>query len=380
MNGEQVGRLRLWPLKSGLKFAGRVREELSPELAAAGIEHETTAWSIVRSARDIDLDVKTAKARRDIRLAELEIEEAGERPQLLLALGEAWTTLEEPLKAAGWFRRAIDDSPAASSAQLEAYYGLLTSFDHRPGVQDQQLATCLEALEVFPLDAQLLCAMGSYLQAKGRLDLATRSYQMAVEHGAIDLKTWHLANLADLAVICLSMTLELQELADDSRECVERAINERPNSQRLRRRLIELHIKHNRRQEALAQIEHLPVAISQREPLRNAIRGGCMAAQGQWSAALPYLKTAHAAGCHDPICLRWLAIGLLGTGELNAAETALRQWQLAAPENPEPARLRAELAAKAGQRIDRPLGNAVPAPAFPQLNAPLSSHNGAFAL
>ncbi len=221
MDGEQIGRVRLWPINAGLKFAGRVREQLSPNLDAVGLKPETTSWQIRRSVRDIDSHIKAAKAQRDIRLAELEIDESGERPQLLLALGEAWAAFGDPLKAAGWFRRAIDDSTQASTEQLEAFYGLLTTFDSRPNTRDQQIATCLEALEVFPLDAQLLCAMGSYLQAQGRLDLATRSYQMAVEHGTVDIKTWHLANLADLATICLSLTLELQDRGDESRHCVE---------------------------------------------------------------------------------------------------------------------------------------------------------------
>ena len=379
MDGEQVGRIRLWPIKADLRFTGRVREQLSPTLDAVGLTQESTSWRIMRSTQNIDSTVKSAKAERDIRLAQLEIDESGERPQLLLALGDAWAALGDPLKAAGWFRRAIDDAPQASTEQLEAYYGLLTTFDSRPNTSDQQIATCLEALEVFPLDAQLLCAMGSYLQAQGRLDLASRSYQMAVEHGTIDLRTWHLSSLADVAAICYSLSLELQDNADEARRAVETSLAARPESARLRRRLIELHIKHNRRQEALAQVEKLPGAISQRDALRNAIRGACMGSQQQWSAALAYLRQSHEAGCSDPICLRWLAFGLMSTGETEAAATILREWQNASPENPEPSRLLASLNVKSSMRIDSPTATGTPSPVFPQVGTPFSSADGIFA-
>ncbi len=376
MDGEQAVRLRMWPLTTGLKFAGRVREQLSPAPESIGLAQETTDWRIHRSPHNIDPQVKAVKAQRDIRLAEMEIDEIGERPELLLALADAWAVLGEPLKAAGWFRRAVDDSPRGSTQQLEAFYGLLTTFDSRPGTRDQQIATCLEALEVFPVDAQLLCAMGSYLQSQGRLDLASRSYQMAVEYGTVDLKTWHLPYLADLATVCLSMTFELQDRTEEARRCVESGLSTRSDSERLRRRLIELHIKHNRRQEALAQVEHLTGAISHRDPLRNAIRGACMAAQQQWAAALPYLQTAYSAGCRDPICLRWLAIGLMNTGAAETAEAVLGQWRSVSPSHPEPVQLLSAVRANRSLRVDEPPTACTPAPTFQILGAPASLSRG----
>src|SRR5262249_31596492 len=149
--------------------------------------------------RDLVPEVKAAKARRDIHLAELELADGSVRPELFTVLGEAWAVLGEPLKAAGRFRQAIDGATSGSTEQLEAHYGLLTTFDGRASAADQQIAACLEALQAFPLDAQLMCAMAGYLQAQGRLDLACRSYQTAVEYGQVNLRAWHLASLADVA-------------------------------------------------------------------------------------------------------------------------------------------------------------------------------------
>src|SRR5262249_45264161 len=148
--------------RAGMKFAGRVREQLVPSPATAGLTVETTSWQIKRSPRDVSLPIKAEKGRRDVRLAELEMAERGPRSQLLTTLGDSWAALGEFHQAADWFRRAVEQSPRASAEQLEAYYGLLTTFDGQPEARDEQIAACVKALEVFPLDVQLLCAMGSY--------------------------------------------------------------------------------------------------------------------------------------------------------------------------------------------------------------------------
>jgi tetratricopeptide (TPR) repeat protein len=351
--GEQTARIRLWPLATRLKFKGRVREELIPIAPSTALAYELTDWRIQRSARDVLPEIKAAKARRDLRLAEMEINEKGPRPQLLIAMAEAQLTLGEPLKAAGWFRQAIDSSLPNSTERLEAYYGLLTTFDSRPAARDEQVATCLTALKEFPLDAQLLCAMGSYLQAQGRLDLACRSYQVAVEHGQINQAAWHLTNLPDVATICYSLTLELQGRTEDACQVLKARLQLRGNSDRLRQQLIDLHIKRNRRQQALAEVDVWPGEISNRDALRTAVRGACLAAQQQWAAAIPYLRRAYDSGCRNPICLRWLASAFIAVGELDAAEPILTQWQANTPGNPEPHRLLATLAQAAAERANR---------------------------
>jgi tetratricopeptide (TPR) repeat protein len=366
-DGEQAGRIRLWPLKAGLKFTGRVREQLTPAPAEAGLSPQITRWRILRSARDLQPQIKTAKAQRDIRLAEMEIQERGERLPLLLALGESWATLGEPVKAADWFRRAIAQSQGPTTEHLEAYYGLLTTFDSRPNSREEQVAACLEALKAFPLDAQLLCAMGSYMQSQGRLDLACRSYQVAVEHGQINQAAWHLANLEDVAIICYSLTLELQGRTEESCRVLASGLQARGSSKQLRQQLIELHVKHNRRQEALAEADRLPEQGILRDALRNAIRGACLAAQQQWAPAVPYLRRAYEAGCRHPICLRWLASALISTGDLSGAEPVLQIWQGVEPGHPEPHRLLELIAAQtAGGKTRDKTDDAPPKESTPQ--------------
>jgi tetratricopeptide (TPR) repeat protein len=339
VDGEEISQIRLWPIRAGLKFTGRVREQLVPTLAAVDLALEATTWRMARSPRNTSVAIKAEKAKRDLHLAELEIAENSARPLVFTSLGDAYATLGQAEQAAAWFRRAIEAAPRASNEQLAAYYGWLTTFDGCPQLRDEQITACVKALEVFPLDAQLLCAMGSYMQSQGRLDLAARSYQMAVEHGQINLQVWHLTNLAEHATACYSLALDLQGRTSEASQILEVAIAKHHGSERLRRHLIDLHIKHNRRREAMAEADRLPVSEAQHEALRNAVRGACLAVQQQWAAAMSYLQNAHQAGCRDPLCLRWLATGLLGTGNSSAAEAILRQWQAAAPDNPEPVRM-----------------------------------------
>ena len=333
--GEQVCRIRLMPNKKELRFAGRVRETLQPAVLKAGMTVEPTSLCIRRSAIDHDQAVKARKARRDLKLAELELRERGPSASPLIAMGDAWTNLAESRQAIDCFQRGLALSSRGSTDMLEAYYGMLAAYDKQP---DAQLKTCLEALEIFPFDAQLLCAVASYMHNRGRIDLASRAYQSAVTHGQINLETWHLSSLREVAVTCLSLSLELLNQDDEACRVLDEALASVGDSPRLRRRLIDLHIKHNRRREALEHVAKLPtdeLPAAQLDAMRTAVRGACLAAKKDWNSARAFLQTAYDAGCRDVICLRWLAVTLISCDQLSAAAPILRQWQAAAPASAE---------------------------------------------
>ena len=165
---------------------------------------------IRRHRRENLAERKAAKAWRNLRIIAAESRRLEKPPvRLLLAAGEAFSDLKEREKARQAFFQATREAPRGSTEMLDAYYGLLTTFDGQPEFQDQQLSAGLEALEIFPLDAQLLCAMGSYLQVQNRLDLAERSFDTAVKYGRVDLETWHLEEIAEMATVCLALTQQL---------------------------------------------------------------------------------------------------------------------------------------------------------------------------
>ncbi len=308
---EEVARIRLMPRSSGLRFTGRVLESVRPTAAALGMASELLTWRIARGQRDQQPQVKAQRALRNLRLIELEASESGLDGRLLIGRAEALATLGDRAAAALDFHRAIRTSPRGSLEMLEAYYGLLGSLDGNPACRDQQLAICLEALEIYPIDTQLLCVMGGYMQQQERLDLAARAFRLAVEHGRVEPEIWRLSDIAEVALSCLVATLELQGEEPQAQALLEDAVRTSPRSPRLRRLLTNLHIKHARVDEALAQLAQWDLDVSRCASLRGAVRGACLCVQQNWIPAWSHLWTAYEAGCRDPICLRWLAVTLL---------------------------------------------------------------------
>lgn len=341
--GEQVARLRLVPRKPELQFTGRVREDLLLAVAQTGMQVERLPWRIERSPDYHVPEKKVGRAQRNLRLAKLELEQHGDQPEMLLTAGEALSALGKKSKAAEFFRRAIELAHPGSTTMLEAYYGLLTSFDGNDQARETQLAACLEALEIYPLDVQLLCGMGSYMLAQNRPDLAVRSYRIAVQHGQIDPQTWHLPDIAEVALACLSLTYQLLGQETEALQVLEDGLATYPESQRLRRQVLQAYIRRGECELALAQADQLVVEPHEREMMRSAVRGAALAAGKNWVAARSYLETAYRAGCRDMICLRWLSVVYLSLGELPAARAILDDWQTLAPRSSELASYRKAL-------------------------------------
>jgi tetratricopeptide (TPR) repeat protein len=335
-SAEQAAQLRLMPSRPDLWFEGRVRETLKPSIEAAGLQIDMAPGKVFGLPRRQECGFKTRKAREDLELARLEWLQS-ERPQIriLLAMGEAASDLDDRAAARHAFSQAVRAAPRGSTEMLEAYYGLWASFEGDPRAAPRQLAICAEALDVFPRDAQLLCALGSYLQTQNRLDLAARAFDAAVRFGQVNPETWHLRDVGEVAAACLSLNLQLLQRDDDARATLEEALGRHPDSIRLRRHLMDLHVKHGRTPEALRVAERLPMAAEDREPLRNAVRGACMAARQEWLSALGYLQSAYVAGCGDPLCLRWLSVALLSNGQKAAALPVLHLWRQREPGNRE---------------------------------------------
>ncbi|REK18723.1 MAG: glycosyltransferase [Planctomycetota bacterium] len=335
--GEQVGRFRLMPRREELSYVGRIRESIVPKAVEAGLRLEAVDMRIARSARDLDPAVRRAKAERDIRIAHTEIGERPDAPQPRLAKGEALMNLGSAVAARVCFQDARRVAQAGSGDMLEAYYGELTTYSDRDAAErEQQTMLCIEALEQFPLDTQLLCAMGGYLQASGRVDLAHRAYETAHLHGQVRPEIWHLGDVADVALVCLSLTLQLQNEDAQARQMLEHALAAgRTNSDRVRRQLIEVCIKLCDRPAALAEVEKLLSVEQGREAFRTAVRGACLAVQGNWISAKAYLETALQAGCRERLCFRWLAKSLIAMHETAEALEVLDGWRESEPHNPE---------------------------------------------
>ncbi len=336
---EQIARIRLMPRREGVRYQGRVRESLFESLELHGIGLEGLPWRIHRPSRDHEVEVKVARAKRNRRLAQIESNETGQSAALLNCLADAAQTLGETKQAIALYRECLAAQSTASSEQLEAYYGLLTCLDSAENARQVQLSLCVEALEQFPLDAQLLCAMGGYLQGQQRIDLAARSYQTAYEFGRVNPLVWHMDEITSIAAVCWSLALQLQDDDDRALEVLNDAAVREGNNARITRAMLELHIKHGRRDAAQQLVQHLDIDDQQQNPLQLAIAGACLASAQNWAEAKPVLVKAYQAGCCDATCLRWLTVVHAALGEAEAAQAVLCRWRESNPADPEPIRL-----------------------------------------
>ena len=332
---EQVARVRLVPNRPDLRFEGRVRESLHVAIAKADMRMEMTPWCLHRTAAEHDIQRKRQKAQRNMRLAQLEHGAGSREPRVLLTIGDVYAVLNEWPQARRYYREAIQHAGRGSTEMLEGYYGLITAFGSSADDREAQLGACVEATAVFPFDAQLLCAMGSYLQAQGRMDLACRSYEAAHRYGQVDPQAWHLVHIGEVASLCFAISLDLLGKTDQAEDALRQAIERHPDSEKLHRYLLDLLIRRGDPKPVLDAAKQLPFAQQNHEALRSALRGACQAAKKNWIPAMAYLETAYRAGCRDPICLRWLAVCLVSTGNVLDAEPVLRQWQEVEPHHPE---------------------------------------------
>ena len=342
--GEQVGKIRLVPRIEGIRFEGRVAESMYASLNASSITVDAIPHRIHRSEYDLRPDVKLRKANRDLELSQRAINESGPSAQMLLVRGEALGAIGNREEARLSFQQARQLAEPESREMLESFYGELTTYDGLPEAQTQQLQVCLQAIESFSLDVQLLCAMGSYLQGQGRFDLATRAYQTAYQFGQIHPEIWHIGDIHEVAALCLCLALQVEKNDEGARQVLEEVVGRGNPSQRVVQQLIEFHVRAGRRAEALELVDQLPADFPHPDCFRSAIRGACLATEQNWISAKAYLQTAFNAGCREPLCFRWYSVALLSLSDLETLAAVLDVWADVAPDSPEVAQFRAAMA------------------------------------
>jgi tetratricopeptide (TPR) repeat protein len=242
---EQKACLRLHPRSAGLRFKGRVRERLDLSSLALQIEplpalfdeasesaREGRQVDIHRGSEELATERRRSKAQRNIRLADFEQAEQGPSADIQNCLAEAFQSLGDCLRAGQHYRQALAASAPHSRERLEAHYGLLTCFEGR---REDQLALCMAAVEQFPLDAQLLVALGGYLQSLGHLELAARAFDVAFRYGQIEPEIWHLPDIREIAAACAARTFERAGNAEQARSLLEAAVRMHPQSRHLER-------------------------------------------------------------------------------------------------------------------------------------------------
>jgi tetratricopeptide (TPR) repeat protein len=233
-SGEQAAQFRLMPNRPELWYEGRVRESVYPSLELVHLRAELAPGRIYGDPRRSERWFRVRRAKRNLELVALErARDPRSTVRLLLAEGDAAADLGDFARSRYAFTQAVRMAAGGSTELLEAYYGLMASHEGL-GDRESQMQACLDGLEAFPLDAQLLCATGAALQLAGQLNLAARTFELAVKHGQIDLQAWHLREIAEVAAVCWVTTLQLAGRRDDARSALAEALARYPQSLRIR--------------------------------------------------------------------------------------------------------------------------------------------------
>lgn len=345
---EEIADLRLTPRRRGLDFEGRIRETTQRAAQRRGIRSDGAPGRILQPLHAIE--TRRKMARRNLAVAQISLDEC-ERPEarFLLAKAEAHTVLGELDAARSAYGAALPLCEPGSPEQLEAHVGMVTILEAFPEALAEQIAAAAAALEDFPTDSPLLCAMGNLMRRRDRVDLARRSFEAALTHGAVEPRTWHSTEVFDVAAVCLSSCLEQETGVEGARRVLEEALEERPYANRVRRRLIELEIGEGREEGAVALLDGMLCTDEERESLEAIIRGACRLKNGDGAAAVGHLQPVYVGGCIDPWCFRWFVRTLVAANKVEAAAEVAGRWGTIDPRSTEARQYQEAIASLAAQ-------------------------------
>ena len=342
---EQIADIRVTPRRDGLVFDGRVRENTLASADELGVRTSGAPGRIVQTEAIRTNEMQRRAAERNLTLAEIALQESADaQPRFLLAKAEALSALERFEESADAYRAALAASEPGSPEMLEAHYGIVTLHGLQPSDPQAPITSATAALEAFPCDAQLLCAMGNLMQQRGRLDLAIRAFEAAVTHGVVEPRTWHSPEVFDVAAICLSVCHQKQGDEAAAHRVLKEALQSRPEANRVRRRLIEREIAAGREEEAVRLLDDMVCTHDARETLESVVRGACKAVSGNYVAAYEQLQPVYVAGCVDPWCFRWFILTLIGGGKPDAAAKVAARWREIDPNSTEAKAYEAQVA------------------------------------
>jgi tetratricopeptide (TPR) repeat protein len=221
-----------------------------------------------------------------------------------------------------------------SDLRLSAYYSIWETFAVAP-IPDADITKILvEAMDHFPVDMQLLTFLGSHMQRIGKLDLALRTVETAVQHGKVSLDVWHRLRIREIAVTSLALCFRLQVQNDKAIDVLKTNAELVEDKVEFNRHLLDLYIAESMEEAASELAAEIwgDVAL---DWIRLVIKGACAAKSGRWDLALAPLEEAHKDGCRDTLCLRWYALTLLALQQFKQAIEILDQWLALQPDNSE---------------------------------------------
>jgi len=163
-----------------IRFEGRVHEQLLPAIRRLGGRVEWTNLHVVHSGPDNSPSGKAKKYDRDLKLLQLELNEHPNHSFVLFNLGMTYSDMEEHAIAQRWLERCLSASDSAESHVRKAYSLLVNSLKSQGQLLEAH-EECLRALDVFPLDVELLFRRGMLEHDLGNFEAAIFAYRLILD-------------------------------------------------------------------------------------------------------------------------------------------------------------------------------------------------------
>ncbi|MDR1486120.1 MAG: hypothetical protein LBT09_15040 [Planctomycetaceae bacterium] len=335
---------RLMPCRKGLRFSGSVRESIIPSTWKLLIKISAAPGRIICPTKYGESETLIRRGQRKLELLK-RLEEKGEiiENEKLIYRAEAKFDLGEFVEVRRDLIKLIEETNIPL-LKLEAYYLFWETTLFSPIATDPLTRMLINALDLFPVDMQLLLFMGQHLQKQKRFDLALRTYDTAISHGRISLDVWHRLRIIEIVVVCTAFVKHLRGENDAAIAILEANLDNVIDVGEYTRHLLNLYIAelHETKGRELAGILF---GGEQLDLLRDAITGACHGSAGRWNEALFTLENAYQNGCRDQLCLRWYSLALIAAGRNDDAVRVIEGWIQLTPENNE-ARLFQQAAAQ----------------------------------
>jgi len=174
-----VDHVKLIRNRSGLRFEGRIHEQVLQSIRRLGGEVGWTDLFVVHSGADQSAEAKERKYERDLRILQLDLLDRPDHPFVLFNLGMTYEEMGEYAVAEQWLRRCIAAS-APSESHVRKAYALLVSSIQQQKRTDEAVQCCQLGLALFPHDAELRFHEGILAYEQRRFEDAIGSYRKVI--------------------------------------------------------------------------------------------------------------------------------------------------------------------------------------------------------
>ncbi|QDT76779.1 SPBc2 prophage-derived glycosyltransferase SunS [Gimesia maris] len=170
-----VDHVKLIRNRSDLRFEFRIHEQILPSIRRAGGSVEWSDIYVVHSGSDQSVEGRKRKLERDYRLLELDHRERPQHPFVLFNLGMTYADDQKYETAAQYLKECIEVAEPEES-QVRKAYALLTNALAQFSQYEEAWKYCIQGLEHYPSDKELLFRQAMLHHHFGRLHDAEATY------------------------------------------------------------------------------------------------------------------------------------------------------------------------------------------------------------